>query len=176
MTYRRHRGVPGVTIVALILTVAAMLGSGTPASAMDKPPDNTYDFPAGTACEFELLIDSWDNPDRVMREFKDKNGNVVRLLTAGKGSTLVFTNPANGQALPLKSNGAVQRITVNSATMQTWSITGHNVVILGPSDNPAGPSTTLYVGQVTFTVDSLTSVFTILSTSGVSTDICKALK
>jgi len=29
---------------------------------------------------------------------------------------------------------------------------GHNVLILFPSDVPAGPSTTLYVGRVVFTV------------------------
>jgi len=41
-------------------------------------------------------------------------------------------------------------------------------------DVPAGPSTTLYVGRVVFTVDT-SGVFTLQSVSGKSTDICAAL-
>ena len=52
--------------------------------------------------------------------------------------------------------------------------TGHNVLILFPTDVPAGPSTTLYVGRVVFTVDS-DGVFAVTDTNGTSTDICVAL-
>ncbi len=173
MTDRRHRGVSGVTLVVLILTLAAMLCSGTPASAVD-PPDLEIDFPAGAACWFDLRVGISFNPNRVDRQFTDKNGNVVRLLTAGKGSTLVFTNLLTGNKLSLKPNGSVEHITLNPNGSQTVSITGHNVVILFPTDVPAGPSTTLYVGRVTYTVDT-NQVFTLQSTSGASTDICGAL-
>jgi hypothetical protein len=47
------------------------------------------------------------------------------------------------------------------------------VLILFPTDVPAGPSTTLYVGRVVFTV--VGDVFTLRSTSGTATDICAAL-
>jgi hypothetical protein len=52
--------------------------------------------------------------------------------------------------------------------------TGHNVLVLFPTDIPAGPSTTLTVGQTVFKVDA-TGVFTVLKVSGKSTDICAAL-
>jgi hypothetical protein len=39
---------------------------------------------------------------------------------------------------------------------------------------PAGPSTTLYVGRVVYTVDA-DAVFTLQSTSGRETDICATL-
>jgi hypothetical protein len=48
------------------------------------------------------------------------------------------------------------------------------VLILFPSDVPEGPSTTLYVGRVVFTIDDA-GVFTVVSTSGKSTDICAEL-
>ena len=52
--------------------------------------------------------------------------------------------------------------------------TGHNVLILFPSDVPAGPSTTLYVGRVVYTIGT-DGVFTLVSTRGTATDICAAL-
>ena len=172
MMYRRHNGVPGVTLVVFTLMWAVMLGSGTPAIAVD-PPDVVI-FPAGTACGFDLQIEISSNPNQVNRQFTDKNGNVVRMLTAGKGSALVFTNLSNGETLSLKPSGAVQRTTINADGSQTVSLTGNNVLILFPTDKPAGPSTTLYVGQVTFTADS-NGVFTLQSASGKSTDICRAV-
>jgi hypothetical protein len=43
-----------------------------------------------------------------------------------------------------------------------------------PTDIPAGPSTTLYVGQLVYTVDPA-GVFTVESSRGNSTDICAEL-
>jgi hypothetical protein len=52
--------------------------------------------------------------------------------------------------------------------------TGHTVLILFPSDNPAGPSTTLIAGRLVFTVDVF-GVFSVQQASGKVTDICAAL-
>ena len=133
-------------------------------------------MPAGLACAaFDLRVEIWNNPNRVFKEFKDQNGNVVRMLTAGKGSTLGFTNLLTNEKLLLRPNGAVEHIALNADGSQTWTITGHNVLILFPTDVPAGPSTTLYVGRVVYTVDTTSGVFTLQSVSGTSTDICAAL-
>jgi hypothetical protein len=158
---------------AVIATLIALVGSATQSIAAD-PPDQTLDFPAGLVCDFPLHIDIWNNPNQVVREFKDKNGNVVRMLTAGKGSTLVFTNLDNGKSLSLKPNGAVQHIALNPDGSQTLVVTGHNVLFLFPTDVPPGPSTTLHVGRVVFTADS-SGNFTVLEISGETTDICAAL-
>ena len=63
---------------------------------------------------------------------------------------------------------------VNAGGSQTVTLTGNNVLIMFPSDVPAGPSTTLYVGRVVYTVDA-GGVFTLVSTSGRATDLCAAL-
>jgi hypothetical protein len=160
--------------VALLLTVAAVLGFGSPATA--DPPDAVLELPAGMACDdFTLRVEIRGGP-QVMREFTDKNGDVVRTLSAGKGSTLVFINLSTQATFALKGNGSVTHTTVNPDGSSTVRDTGHNVVILFPTDVPAGPSTTLYVGQLVYTDSGDPAhVFTVQSFSGQTTDICDAL-
>jgi hypothetical protein len=137
--------------------------------------DVTLDLPAGLACAgFDLRVEIWSNLQRVVREFHDKNGNVVRTLTAGKGDRLSFTNLATSSKISLRPNGSVDHTALQPDGSATTTITGHNVLILFPTDIPTGPSTTLFVGRVVFTVDP-SGVFTVKSTSGKSTDICAAL-
>ena len=105
----------------------------------------------------------------------DKNGNVVRLLEAGIGPAFVFTNLTTSATFSTRSNGSVVRTTVNPDGSLTVTATGHFVLILFPTDVPAGPSTTLYVGRIVYTIDS-GGVFTLLEVSGQTTDICAALE
>jgi hypothetical protein len=133
---------------------------------------NDLVFDPGQACEFGLKVEG--SKPAEFKEFKDKDGNLVRLLSAGKGPALSFTNLSNKATLPLKANGSVTQITFGSDGLQTWASTGHNILILFPSDIPAGPSTTLHVGRVVFTVDGK-GVFTVQEVSGGQIDICAAL-
>jgi hypothetical protein len=64
--------------------VAAAIASATPALA------DTLDFPAGVACSFPLRIDITGG-HQVYREFIDRNGSLVRSISAGTGSALTFT-------------------------------------------------------------------------------------
>ena len=137
--------------------------------------DSVVDLPAGLACaDFDLRIEITGNPHRVFRQFTDKNGNVVYLF-AGKQNSLSFTNLNTGATLALRPKGGVERSTYlpDGSTLATF--TGHNVLILFPSDVPAGPTSTLYVGQVTLTIDNTTGVFTLGRTAGKSVDLCAAL-
>ena len=111
---------------------------------------------------------------RVTRTFVDSNGNAVRILSAGRGSQLTFTNLSSNATIALPASGAVMNTVVNADGLQTVTLTGNNVLIMFPSDVPAGPSTTLYVGRVVYTVDA-GGVFTLVSTSGRATDLCAAL-
>jgi hypothetical protein len=136
--------------------------------------DFTLVFPAGSACEFDLQVDVSGSGNQVYREFFDKDGNLVRTLTAGTGFGLTFVNLGTGATLPLKANGAVTHVTKGPGGVDTWVSTGHNVIILFPTDRPPGPSTTLYVGRVVYTVDP-SFTFTLLGSSGNKTDVCAAL-
>jgi hypothetical protein len=167
------KGVRAACAVAVITLVGS--ASQSIAAKPVPPPDVTLDFDAGVACEFALSVEIAENQNRVSRKFTDKNGNVVRILSAGKGNALTFINTGTTEELSLKPNGSVEHIVINADGTETHTLTGHNVLILFPTDVPAGPSTTLYVGRVVFTVDIATGVFTLQSVSGISTDICAEL-
>jgi hypothetical protein len=170
-TYGQHKRVISLMIVAIIFVLAGVLGSGSPATA---DADVTFVLPDGTACAgFDLQVEIWGG-NQVFKQFEDKNGNIVRYLSAGKGSRLLFTNLDTDATFLVKPNGSVTHITVNIDESQTWSTTGHNVLILYPTDVPAGPSTTAYVGRVVYTVGT-DGVFTLQEVSGRATDICAAL-
>ena len=130
-------------------------------------------FDAGVACDFRLIVDG-QGGHMVQKLFVDKNGDPVRFLTAGTGQALTFTNGDTGTTLSLRSNGAVSQIHFNPDGTFTFVNTGHNILILFPTDVPAGPTTTLYVGRVVFNSDSAFN-FTLLGSSGTQVDICAAL-
>jgi len=159
-----------MSVAAAVVSTAAVAVS---ADAAVAAPFH-LEFPAGTACTFGLAVDGVGGDKRVERTFVDANGNTVRMLSAGVGSQLTFTNLSNDATTALRANGAVTQTVFNADGSQTVTLTGHNVLFLFPSDVPAGPSTTLYVGRVVFTVDA-DGVFTVVSTSGTATDICAAL-
>jgi hypothetical protein len=156
-------------VAAFALASAVAVATAAPASAQEL----ALDLPAGLACDFALHIEGTGDM-RITRQFTDQNGEVVRVLTAGKGFNLTFTNVENGNILDLPSNGSVNMTTNNADGTQTIQVTGHNVVILFPTDVPAGPSTTLYTGRLVYTVDT-NGVFTVQSRSGPTTDICALL-
>jgi hypothetical protein len=160
--------VAGVTALALGSAVA--VATAAPASAAELD----IKLPAGTACTFELRIQG-SGDKRIMRTFTDQNGEVVRLLSAGKGFDLTFTNTSTDESISFPSNGSVERTTVNADGTNTVQATGHNVVIFFPTDVPAGPSTTLYKGRLVYTVTPPDNVFTFVSSSGPTTDICALL-
>jgi hypothetical protein len=155
--------------ILTILVIAAVLGATSSAIAADF----TVDFPAGLACAFSLRIEG-SGGNQIIREFLDENGNIVRILTTGTGSALTFTNLDTGTTLSLRSNGAVTNVTNNADGSQTVVTMGHNILILFPTDVPAGPTTTLYVGRVVFTIDS-SGTFTLQQHRGEAIDICASL-
>jgi hypothetical protein len=152
--------------VTLLVAVALAVGRADAA-------DSTITFDAGTACSFPLQVDITGGP-QVNRTFEAPDGS-VRILSAGTGSDLVFTNLSTGATYTLSGNGAVSWLRVDASGSARLTLTGHNVVFYFPTDNPAGPSTTLVVGREDIAVDLTTFEFTRLSRTGNTTDICAAL-
>lgn len=156
---------------ALALLAAALLaGVAGPAAASDYH----FELPAGTACTFGLGVDIDLVGPQSYREFTDDAGNVVRALSAGRGNDLAFTNLATNATYSLKATGSVNRTVFNPDGSQVVTVTGMTVLLMFPTDVPAGPSTTLYVGRVVYGVDP-SGNFAIRSTAGARTDICAAL-
>lgn len=170
MSYRRTTITRRLaTATAVGAFAAAMVGTG-PATAAA----HDIELPAGTACaDFALGIDVMGDAPTT-RVFTDREGNVTRVITAGKGQALTFTNLVSEGSLSLKANGSVNITRPGANGVSTATLMGHNVIIMFPSDTPPGPSTTLYVGRVVYTFDQFNN-FTMLSTTGRSMDICAAL-
>lgn len=157
--------------VAVATALAAALAVSVDAAAQDE---HDLVFPPGVACDFGLAVDVGAGGPRVDHTFTDANGNPLRMLSTGVGNQLTFTNLSTGATTALPANGAVTNTVFNADGSQTVTLTGHNILIMFPTDVPAGPSTTLYVGRVVLTVDT-DGVTTLRSTSGTATDICAAL-
>jgi hypothetical protein len=157
-----------------------IVAAGAAALLMVGPMAGTvaaYDlsFAAGVACDFELGIDVDElGPGMVWREWYDADGNLMRTLQAGTGAALTFTNADTGASFSTPWNGSVIDTRFDDDGSQIVSMKGHTILIMFPTDVPAGPSTTLYIGRVVFTVDAL-GVTTIRSTAGRQIDICGAL-
>jgi hypothetical protein len=163
------RSIKRVVVIALVAS-ATVLGTVEAAVAQ-----MTIELPAGLACEFPLTVDvGRDRRKEHVKQFVDNNGNPVTLiLMTGRGSAITLTNDDTGATLSLPASGAPSR-EVQSDGTSTFTTMGHLVLILFPTDVPAGPSTTLYVGRVVFDVDD-TGVFTLRETRGNSTDLCAVL-
>jgi hypothetical protein len=165
MTARKTRK---AAIAATALAMMGSIASAAPAAASDF----SVQFPAGTACAFPLRVDGTGG-HRIEHTFTNKDGT-GRVLTTGTGSALTFTNETTGATVSLRSNGAVQRTTTLADGSTRNVMTGHNVLFLFPTDVPAGPSTTLYTGQIVFNATP-SGDFTVLDTHGTSRDICAEL-
>lgn len=115
------------------------------------------------------------------KEFFDANGNIVRSLTAGKGVLLTYTNfgpdanhPVAGKSITFRTDGSVTSTVYNKDGTQTVTATGHNGLVMFPTDVPAGPTATQYTGKIVYTIGT-DGVFTLVRTSGKSVDVCAAL-
>jgi hypothetical protein len=160
----------GTACLTLILTLVAVFGPEKQVMA-DSP--TVIDLPAGLACSFPLRVVIVGST-QVAKEFTDKNGNPVRFLNAGKGSTLTFINLDTDATYEVKPNGSVWHRTQNPDGTLTWVNTGHNVISWFPTDTPAGPSTIQYIGRAVFIVDT-NGNSTLTEVSGKTIDICAAL-
>jgi len=154
------------SLSAAAAAAALVLAPMAPAGA------ETLTFDAGVACTFPLQIDSTGS--RQITKIFDAPDGTVRILNAGRGSDLVFTNLYTEATYSLPGNGAVRWTRVNADGSARITLTGHNIVIYFPTDTPAGPSTTLVVGREDIAVDQAGN-FTQLSRTGKTTDICAAL-
>lgn len=160
--------------VAVLL--AALLAPAAPAAA-----DTSFILPAGLGCDFNLGFESTGG-NLQEKEFKDEDGNLVRVLSAGKGVVLTYTNygtdpdaPVAGKSVTIRTDGSVTSTRINPDGTQTVTATGHNGLILFPSDVPAGPTTIHYIGKLVYNVDPATGVFTFVSSKGQQRDICAEL-
>ena len=160
------------------LALTALAAAALVAPAQTAFADTFFILPAGTGCDFNLGFKATGG-NLHTKEFTDENGETVRILTSGKGVLLTYTNygmkpkkPVAGESITIRTDGSVAETVVNPDGTLTVTATGHNGLIMFPSDVPAGPSTIHYIGKIVYNIDPETGVFTLVSTSGQQIDVC----
>jgi len=165
-----------ISVVAL-LAAGFSLAVAVPGAAA-APARHDFVFPASAACTFKLGVDFDGAGTNQVRVTQNRNG-LPRIISAGTGFALTFTNDVTGEQASFTSNGAVavDQAMGDGTTLST--LTGHNAVFMSPADHPAGPSATLYIGQVVISkavpIKNADSVFTVLRSTGTAVDICAAV-
>ena len=159
--------------IAAVVTAACTSTFAAPSSS-DSPPDAVFDWPAGVACDFALRVELRGGR-LTTKDFFDRNGNPVRFFIGGQNSAQVFINVATGASIEFKPSGVTQQVTFNPDGTTNFVSTGHVGMTLFPTDNPAGPSTVMYIGRLVTLLDSSGVVTTVQSFTGQKIDICAAL-
>ena len=166
-------------LLACMMTVAMGFAASAVASPPIQlpPPDSPQIWPAGTACDFALSIDLSGSKYH-LKPFFDKNGDVVRLIVAGKGSLMTLTNTDNayGATLTLNGYGFSDEVTFPTEGTQMDTIRGHVLFFNTPREASAEPFTTYFVGRLVLTTELSTGFSSLQSFDGKSTDICAALE
>jgi hypothetical protein len=130
-------------------------------------------LPAGLGCAgFDLGI-SFETQKQTQTTFFDREGNPIRQLVTGQ-LVIRLTNETTGASLTTQLGGAFH-IYFNADGTLTFVGTGNSLLVLFPTDIPAGPTATLYAGRIVFDVDPTTGVFTLRDTEGNALDVCAAL-
>ena len=173
-TRTARRFAPATTLVALVL------GAG-PAMAAPPEPVPAPPFillPTGLGCpDFNLGIEWTGGKNRHTKEI-----DPIHVHTAGKGFLLTYTNfgpdpadPIAVRSIKITTGGSVSTTRINPDGNWTVTATGHNGLVLFPTDVPAGPSTTHYIGRIVYHVNTTTGVFTLLQESNNQRDVCAEL-
>jgi hypothetical protein len=160
-------------LLAAGLAAAMVTGAGAVARA-DDAPAFTQTFGAGLACAFELRVDGYGAGPQDVRTITDHAGNLRYMLLAGNGFDLVYTNEETGATFSTEASPASSQVTYHGDGSLTLLLDGDNVVILYPTDQPAGPSTTLWSGRVVIQIDPLGN-WAVRSAIGTALDICAVL-
>jgi hypothetical protein len=131
------------------------------------------------ACEeFDVGV-TFSGGNQGLRVTRLHNG-VIYTVTSGSGTTITFyALDAKGEPLRSVTFDTKASVTKTATTKSTgltdYQITGFGTLFLFPTDQPGGPSTTVYNGRVTFTFDADNTLVNTVLNSGRQFDICAAL-
>ncbi|MGK7221892.1 hypothetical protein ACSNO4_03745 [Kocuria flava] len=173
MSAKTTRTISAAAMAALL--GGSLLAGAAPALAQDDElPDPPFEF--GEACPGFALDVTFNTPAPELRTFTDRDGNVVKLIAAGRGSVLTFTNLTSEpeRSVTVDTKGSVSRIVPNDDGSVTVYATGVNGLILEAPNDVGSPSTVVYTGRLVYTV-SPDNVFDVVSSSGKQRDICAEL-
>jgi hypothetical protein len=131
-------------------------------------------FPACPDFDVSLSFSGGNQGLRVTRV----HDGVIYTVTSGSGTTITFyAVDKKGNILKsvtFDTKASVTK-TATSGGNTTYQINGFGTLLLFPTDQPGGPSTTVYNGTVTFTFDATNTLVSTVLNKGRQFDICAAL-
>jgi hypothetical protein len=157
-------------LAAAGLVVASPAGADPPAKG--PSPNEPATFPAGAACEGFGVSVTIDVDRQRTKTFFDKNGSPVRETVTGR-IVLTVTNATTLESRTFRLGGSTH-ITFEENGSVTFVITGHDLIVLFPTDIPPGPSTTQNTGRLEVNI-APDGTFTVVSLSGRALDVCAEL-
>ena len=159
-----------------VSTLAGALLCATSLAANAQPtvfPDFSITFDAGLACPgFPLTIDG-SGAKLSVREFTDDDG-LLHAVYAGKGYNFRLTNATSGKSVFQKSQGAQQENIFYPDGSLKQTDNGAVLLVMFPTDIPAGPSTRYINGHTVLNIAS-DGVGTLEPLRGHVRDICAEL-
>jgi hypothetical protein len=163
-----------VSAIALLVYPATLSAAdGKPTRFAITDAQQAFDFPAGSACSFELAGTPVSNNVYVKIYPVDENGD-VRVLSNGTAK-LQLTNVDTGKSIVVNVSGpATQVVHADGSSVVT---TGGSVLVsfIAPF-NPAGPATFIYTGHTVLSFAPPFGLMTLVSTTDNKPfDVCAAL-
>ena len=160
------------TAAAIALCAVGTTAPNKASAAPLNPIDVT--FASGQVCTFPLRVEG-TGANQVTHTFGDRNGDTTT-ISAGTGFALTFTNLDNNAQFKLPARFSATTTVTHPDGSKTVQLTGWNILFLFPTDTPADPSTTLYIGVVVYEDDGLSN-FTLdqRRTHSKTLDICAAI-
>jgi hypothetical protein len=163
-----------VSAIALLVYPATLSAAdGKPTRFAITDAQQAFDFPAGSACSFELAGTPVSNNVYVKIYPVDENGD-VRVLSNGTAK-LQLTNVDTGKSIVVNVSGpATQVVRADGSSVVT---TGGSVLVsfIAPF-NPAGPATFIYTGHTVLSFAPPFGLMTLVSTTDNKPfDVCAAL-
>jgi len=128
-TYRRHRGVLSVMIVAFILTWPPVLGSRSPATAADRPGSRAR-VQAESRVTTSTCVLRFVVATRSSRSSTEQERQRVCMPLCRQRPALLFTNLSTDATFSLKANGVGITHKRSTPTVEYAGHHGNNVLIL----------------------------------------------
>ena len=165
-------------ILRALLSAALLVGLTMSAPQVAAAQETIGPFPACPDFDVSLTI---SDGNQALRQERIQDG-VIFTVTGGSGTTITFSAVDNQgknkgdilHTVTFDTKGSVTK-TTTVGDVTTFQITGFGTLLLFPTD-PGGPSTTVFNGKVTFTLDANTGdLLSTVVNSGRTFDICAAL-
>lgn len=159
-----------IALVALPSTLSA--ANGKPTRVLITDLQQTFDLPAGLACNFELAGTPVANNETTTTYPADANGDVRQIITGTL--KLQLTNVGTGRSIVVNIGGP-GTVVLHPDGSASETLRGPGLVFFFPTANPAGPATYLFTGNTTISFAPAGNLSLVSTTDNSPVDICAAL-